>query len=137
MTTEKHTCAATVNRGSLLFTPCERRATLEHDGRHYCAAHHPPTVAARKTAQDQAYRAEQDARHRQRLEFEAREAERHRRAGHFDHLLAAAKLGLSLAESAIKSEYEGTARFKQAMAELEPVRQAIAAAETTQGENSV
>lgn len=37
--------------------PCDKRGTLEHDGKLWCKTHHPPTAIAKQEARDAAWRA--------------------------------------------------------------------------------
>ena len=66
---------------------CSRGATHEHDGRYYCKSHHPPTVAAKIKARNEAW---EEKFAREAVELEAKLAlarEQERRAALFPEML--------------------------------------------------
>jgi uncharacterized Zn finger protein (UPF0148 family) len=71
---------------------CTRTGKLAHDGKMWCAIHHPPTKRAKRDAKDAERTA---ARERSNADYDARrksEAEQARRAECFDDLLAALEM---------------------------------------------
>ncbi len=72
---------------------------MEHEGKHYCKTHHPPTVAAKMEARHAKWQSEWAAKQaKQKMQADA-EAEMHRRAECFDDLLAALVDMVEIAES--------------------------------------
>jgi hypothetical protein len=125
VSTGKHKCCAKV------YTPdtisgytCGRGAAYEHEGRHYCKTHHPPTVKAKREESNAAwqlkFQAEQDARKK----ADAERAEQKRRAECFPELLEA------LQEVMAWGTDENYVRAKDA---CEKARTAIARATGTEG----
>lgn len=111
-----HTCPATVydptgwGRGH----ECGRKAVYEHEGKHYCKTHHPPTVQAKRDAKHAEWQRRWNADHAAAKAKQEALAEQARRAGLYDELLAVAKhaqewtdpesvLGIRLAEVIAKA----------------------------------
>jgi hypothetical protein len=70
-------------------TRCNKTASLEHEGKHYCKLHHPPTIAAKREAQNAKWRAQWEARDKAAERAHAAAKERDRRAALFPELLEA------------------------------------------------
>ena len=68
---------------------CRLTGKLEHDGKMWCAIHHPPTVAAKKAARDAAWQEKWKNESTVRMAHALADAEQARRAECFDDLLAA------------------------------------------------
>lgn len=61
-------CAGRVWRsGRYMPSQCDKKGSLEHEGRMWCKAHHPPTVALKMLARDQKWMAEREAKDAVRL----------------------------------------------------------------------
>jgi hypothetical protein len=57
--------------------PCDKRGTLEHDSKHWCKTHHPPTREARDAARDAKWCADlkaKQSRESQKLAQQLRDA---------------------------------------------------------------
>jgi hypothetical protein len=70
---------------------CKHTGKLEHEGKFYCALHHPPTIGAKTTAKLEAWNKEWDDKRKAREAADAEKAEMERRAGLYPELLAALK----------------------------------------------
>lgn len=62
---EKHTCCGR-KHGGLVGITCRHKAAYEYEGRWYCKTHHPPTMQAKRDARDAEWKAQFDARRRER-----------------------------------------------------------------------
>ena len=70
---------------------CGNNASMEHEGKHYCKTHHPPTVQAKRDASHAKFQAQFDAqRVREQAERDAA-AEQKRRADAYDQLVERVK----------------------------------------------
>lgn len=87
---EKPLCAGQVWSG-WKYRGCCKTGSLEHEGKHYCKTHHPPTEQARNDARWAERKAEIERRARARREEYAAADEQKRRADCFDDLLVALK----------------------------------------------
>ena len=74
--------------GGYVFHVCGAKASLEHEGEHFCKRHHPPTVAAKKAAKHAAWNAKRDAENAVRNKRDSEAAEQKRRADLYPDLLA-------------------------------------------------
>lgn len=89
---EQHRCDEKVWRGVMVpFHPCQKKGTLQHDGRWYCKTHHPPTVAAKKAARHAAWEAEFKAKQDAMAAARAERAEIERRAALYPKRMAEIK----------------------------------------------
>jgi uncharacterized Zn finger protein (UPF0148 family) len=66
---------------------CKHTGKLEHNGKFYCALHHPPTVNAKSTAKLEARNKEWDDKRKAREAAEAAKAEMARRAELYPEML--------------------------------------------------
>ena len=85
---------------------CRHNASLEHEGKHYCKLHHPPTAQAKQEAKRAKWSAEVEADRTKRAAERAEAAEQKRRADCYGQLVervkeleAAAKLVLDWYEA--------------------------------------
>jgi hypothetical protein len=66
MSDEKHHCAGQIRRdgafGRSLYEQCGKRGAHECEGKFYCKTHHPPTIAAKREASFQKWRADRNAK---------------------------------------------------------------------------
>jgi len=90
--TEKVPCAGRVmHAGAWRTVQCSKSGSLEHEGRHFCKLHHPPTVKAKHDASIEAMHAKW-ADEKAKADAKAQEAaEQKRRADLFPELLEALK----------------------------------------------
>lgn len=86
---EKPRCAGTVWNETHWPKPCTRKGVLEHDGKHYCKTHHPPTMEARRKASGQAIHERIAAELEEARVKRAAAVEQKRRADCFDELVEA------------------------------------------------
>ena len=83
----KPKCCGQVSRaGSWGSHPCGKNASMEHEGKHYCKTHHPPTVKAKLDASRAKWRAEWDAQRAREQAASDAAAEQKRRADAYDQL---------------------------------------------------
>ena len=71
--------------------PCGKNASMEHDGKHYCKTHHPPTVQAKQDASRAKWRAQWDALRVHDQAARDAAAEQKRRADAYDQLVERVK----------------------------------------------
>jgi hypothetical protein len=71
------------------YVPCNKWGRYEHEGKMYCAQHHPPTVAAKAATRHAEWVARYDADKEKRIALDVAAKEQARRAACFDDLLAA------------------------------------------------
>jgi len=74
--------------------PCDHYGTLPHDGRMWCAKHHPPTINAKREEKHRKWLLGYDAKVAQRERDDADTRERDRKAACFDEMLSALKAAL-------------------------------------------
>ena len=80
-------CGRYLPTGSWESYPCGKNASMEHEGKHYCKTHHPPTVAAKQDARMAKWRAEWDAQRAREQAASDAAAEQKRRADAYDQLV--------------------------------------------------
>ena len=86
---EKHKCCEMVwAQGSYRGYPCGKGANYEHEGKHYCKTHHPPTVREKNEARQAKWRHEWDADQARQKAADAAKAEQKRRADSYEGLIA-------------------------------------------------
>ena len=84
-------CGQVWPAGAWRSHPCGKNASMEHEGKHYCKTHHPPTVQAKRDASHAKFQAQFDAqRVREQAERDAA-AEQKRRADAYDQLVERVK----------------------------------------------
>jgi hypothetical protein len=85
-----HTCDSRVRTSDGWASyRCGNKAAYEHNDKHFCKRHHPPTVEAKQAAKHAAWNAEQDSKYANlKLAAEAT-TEQKRRADLYPDLLAA------------------------------------------------
>ena len=89
MSDVKHKCCGSVcPPGSYRSYACGKNASLEHDGKHYCKLHHPPTVWAKRDARNAKWDAEFEEKQKRTAEASAAAAEQKRRAEAYEGLIA-------------------------------------------------
>ena len=71
---------------------CGRTGAYEHEGKHYCKMHHPPTVKAKREAKHAKWIAEAQAKRAAEKQLLDRMSEQKRRAECFHDLLEALQL---------------------------------------------
>jgi len=85
---EKIQCCKKVYDGrSFRSYQCKNAGSLEHDGKHYCKKHHPPTVAEKDRDRSALY----DAKWKANRDAENAKQELIRKGGLFDALIAELK----------------------------------------------
>jgi hypothetical protein len=84
-------CGKVSPAGSWRSYPCGKNASMEHEGKHYCKTHHPPTVKAKADARTAKWRAEWDALDEAKEKARAEAAEQKRRADCYDALVERVK----------------------------------------------
>ena len=84
-------CGKVSPAGSWGSYPCGKNASMEHEGKHYCKTHHPPTVKAKLDASRAKWRAEWDARRAREQAASDAAAEQKRRADAYDQLVERVK----------------------------------------------
>lgn len=89
---EKHTCSGSVWDNHWSY-PCGKSANYEHDGKFYCKTHHPPTVKAKREAQNVKWEAESREQRERRASAQSVQSELERRSRAYDAVMAWAKLG--------------------------------------------
>jgi hypothetical protein len=92
-----HKCCAEVWKGWGNYA-CVRAGNYEHEGRHFCKIHHPPSVAAKNKAKSDAWEAEWKLKTAAQNTARAEAAEQKRRAELFPELLDALKRAVSTVE---------------------------------------
>ena len=70
---------------------CRHNASLEHEGKHYCKLHHPPTAQAKQEAKRAKWSAEVEADRTKRAAERAEAAEQKRRADCYGQLVGRVK----------------------------------------------
>ena len=70
---------------------CGKNASMEHEGKHYCKTHHPPTVRAKREASNAKLRAEWEAQRVREQAARDAAAEQKRRADAYDQLVERVK----------------------------------------------
>ena len=84
----KPKCCGQVSRaGPWGSYQCGKNASMEHEGKHYCKTHHPPTVKAKLDASRAKWRAEQDAQRAREQAASEAAAEQKRRSDAYDQLV--------------------------------------------------
>lgn len=87
---DQHKCVKQVYAvGSFRGHPCGRNATYEHDGKHYCKTHHPPTIQAQGKARKKAFETKLAAETAHRKQIAKEADEQHRRADTYPEMLEA------------------------------------------------
>jgi uncharacterized Zn finger protein (UPF0148 family) len=85
----KRCCGSVRPAGSFRSYQCGVSAKFEHDGKHYCGRHHPPTVKARQEKKRDEWSAKYEYERNLRNKALAEAAEQKRRAECFPDLLEA------------------------------------------------
>jgi hypothetical protein len=80
-------CKRVYVNGSFRGHQCSSAGSLEHDGKHYCKKHHPPTVAEKDMARAALY----DEKWKVKRDAESANQELLRKGGLFDDLIAELK----------------------------------------------
>lgn len=88
---DKYTCQGRVSKGDYFTSACGRSAAYEHDGKHFCKTHHPPTVKAKNEAKHAEWVAKFECKQVVREESRVAAIERQRRADCFPALLGFAE----------------------------------------------
>ena len=70
---------------------CGKNASMEHEGKHYCKTHHPPTVRAKREASNAKLRAKWEAQRVREQAARDAAAEQKRRADAYDQLVERVK----------------------------------------------
>jgi len=84
-------CGKVSPAGSWRIYPCGKNASMEHEGKHYCKTHHPPTVKAKADARTAKWRAKWDALDEAKEKARAEAAEQTRRADCYEQLVERVK----------------------------------------------
>jgi hypothetical protein len=69
------------------YHDCNKSASLEHEGKHFCKIHHPPSIMERRLAANVKFQAKMNAEREARREANDALQERDRRAALFPELL--------------------------------------------------
>jgi predicted RNase H-like nuclease (RuvC/YqgF family) len=86
---EKHQCCGRVTYGDWGRTKqCLRTGILEHEGKHYCKTHHPPSKKEQDEKRQAAYRAEHSRMVEERERKAKERLELERKAGEYEKLCA-------------------------------------------------
>jgi hypothetical protein len=86
---EKHKCCEMVwAQGSYRGYPCGKGANYEHEGKHYCKTHHPPTITAKRDAERDRQNRLWDIRREREQSARDAAAEQKRRADAYEGLIA-------------------------------------------------
>ena len=102
---EKHTCCKRVYSGSFTGHICGRGAKYENDGKWYCKTHDPVSVKEKNDIREAEWRAEREARQRNRDAAETARKTLQDKAEMFDHLLATLKMAIQyIPENSITQE---------------------------------
>lgn len=89
MSEAKHKCCEKVwPPGAYRSYQCGKGANYEHEGKHYCKTHHPPTVKAKRDERQQKMNDHWDAMKAAREEAAAILTEQKRRADAYEGLIA-------------------------------------------------
>lgn len=92
MSEAKPKCCGQVSPpGSYRSYNCGKNASLEHDGKHYCKLHHPPTVWAKRDARNAKWDAEWEEKKKKAAEASTAAEEQKRRADAYDQLVERVK----------------------------------------------
>ena len=84
----KPKCCAQVRRaGAWRSHPCGKNASMEHEGKHYCKTHYPPTVQAKRDASHAKWQAQWDAQRVREQAAHDADAEQKRRADAYEQLV--------------------------------------------------
>lgn len=84
-------CGQVSPPGSYRSYNCGKNASLEHDGKHYCKLHHPPTVWAKRDARNAKWDAEWEEKKKKAAEASTAAEEQKRRADAYDQLVERVK----------------------------------------------
>lgn len=84
-------CGLVSSAGAWRKYTCGKNASMEHEGKHYCKTHHPPTVRAKREASNAKLRAEWDAQRVREQAARDAAAEQKRRADAYDQLVGRVK----------------------------------------------
>lgn len=84
-------CGQVCPPGSYRSYNCGKNASLEHDGKHYCKLHHPPTVWAKRDARNAKWDAEWEEKKKKAAEASTAADEQKRRADAYDQLVERVK----------------------------------------------
>ena len=95
---KKHECCGLI-WSAYGHRKCGNNASMDHDGKHYCKLHHPPTVEARNKAKRTERQAKWEASREERRKKEQARAEQERRASLYPELLDALIALLGVAPS--------------------------------------
>lgn len=90
---QEHKCVGRVSSG-WHSRQCGKTGAYEYMGQHFCKAHHPPTVEAKRAAQHSAWEAKFAMDRSMRLQVEQDAAEQKRRAALYPELLKACQQAL-------------------------------------------
>ena len=130
---EKHKCCGRVSPPDAWRSyQCGKNASMEHEGKHYCKTHHPPTVRAKRDASQAKWEADWRAR-RSREEAAARAAAEQKRkaeaydqlVGQRDDLLAALRKMIEMNQQWARDQW-GDENKAESMACVREARAAIA-----------
>lgn len=92
MSEAKPKCCGQVSPpGSYRSYNCGKNASLEHDGKHYCKLHHPPTVWAKRDARNAKWDAEWEEKKKKAAEASTAAEEQKRRADAYGQLVERVK----------------------------------------------
>ena len=81
-------CGQVWPAGAWRSYPCGKNASMEHEGKHYCKTHHPPTVQAKRDASHAKWQAQWEAQRVREQAARDAAAEQKRRADAYDRLIA-------------------------------------------------
>lgn len=84
-------CGKVSPAGSWRSYPCGKNASMEHEGKHYCKTHHPPTVQAKRDASQAKWKAEWKAECEREKANRDAAAEQKRRADCYEQLVERVK----------------------------------------------
>ena len=84
-------CGKVSPAGAWRSYPCGKNASMEHEGKHYCKTHHPPTVQAKRDASHAKWKAQWDAQRVREQAARDAAAEQKRRADAYEQLVERVK----------------------------------------------
>lgn len=84
-------CGQVWSAGAWRSYPCGKNASMEHEGKHYCKTHHPPTVQAKRDASHAKRKAQWDAQRVCEQAARDADAEQKRRADAYEQLVERVK----------------------------------------------
>ena len=80
-------CGQVRSAGAWRSHPCGKNASMEHEGKHYCKTHYPPTVQAKRDASHAKWQAQWDAQRVREQAAHDADAEQKRRADAYEQLV--------------------------------------------------